>query len=46
MYLINGVYEIEQPIYKIQRNGTEPLPDEDLPDVVGWFEDVYRSAKQ
>ena len=30
MYLINGVYEIEQPIYKIQRNGTQSLPDEEL----------------
>ena len=30
MYLINGVYEIEQPIYKIQRNGAESLPDEEL----------------
>ena len=24
----------------------EHVPSEDLPDVVGWFEDVYRSAKQ
>ena len=24
----------------------EDIPSEDLPDVVGWFEDVYRSAKQ
>ena len=24
----------------------EDVADEDLPDVVGWFEDVYRSAKQ
>ena len=30
MYKINGVYEIEQPIYKIQRNGAESLPDEEL----------------
>ena len=30
MYLINGVYEIEQPIYKIQRNGAESLPDDEL----------------
>ena len=30
MYMINGVYEIEQPIYKIQENGAESLPDEEL----------------
>ena len=30
MYKINGVYEIEQPIYKIQENGAESLPDEEL----------------
>ena len=30
MYRINGVYEIEQPIYKIQENGAESLPDEEL----------------
>ena len=30
MYMINGVYEIEQPIYKIQQNGAESLPDEEL----------------
>ena len=24
----------------------EDVADEDLPDVVGWFEDVYRSAVQ
>ena len=30
MYRINGVYEIEQPIYKIQRNGAESLPDDEL----------------
>ena len=30
MYKIQGVYEIEQPIYKIQRNGAESLPDEEL----------------
>ena len=28
MYKINGVYEIEQPIYKIQENGAESLPDD------------------
>ena len=30
MYKINGVYEIEQPIYKIQENGAESLPDDEL----------------
>ena len=30
MYRINGVYEIEQPIYKIQENGAESLPDDEL----------------
>jgi len=30
MYKINGVYEIEQPVYKIQRNGAESLPDDEL----------------
>ena len=30
MYMINGVYEIEQPIYKIEENGAESLPDEEL----------------
>ena len=30
MYRINGVYEIEQPMYKIQENGAESLPDEEL----------------
>ena len=30
MYKINGVYEIEQPTYKIQQNGAESLPDEEL----------------
>ena len=30
MYKINGVYEIEQPIYKLQRNGAESLPDDEL----------------
>ena len=30
MYMIQGVYEIEQPIYKIQENGAESLPDEEL----------------
>ena len=30
MYMINGVYEIEQPIYKIQENGAESLPDDEL----------------
>ena len=30
MYQINGVHEVEQPIYKIQRNGAESLPDEEL----------------
>ena len=30
MYMINGVYEIEQPIYKIQEHGAESLPDEEL----------------
>ena len=30
MYKINGVYEIEQPSYKIQQNGAESLPDEEL----------------
>ena len=30
MYRINGVHEVEQPFYKIQRNGPESLPDEEL----------------
>ena len=30
MYKINGVYEIEQPVYKIQKNGAESLPDDEL----------------
>ena len=30
MYMIQGVYEIEQPIYKIEQNGAESLPDEEL----------------
>ena len=30
MYRINGVYEIEQPIYKIQKNGAESLPNDEL----------------
>ena len=30
MYKINGVAEIEQPIYKIERNGPEALSDEEL----------------
>ena len=30
MYKINGVHEVEQPIYKIQQRGAESLPDEEL----------------
>lgn len=30
MYRINGVYEIEQPAYKVESNGAESLPDEEL----------------
>ena len=30
MYKINGVYEIEQPAYKIQQRGAEVLGDEEL----------------
>ena len=30
MYLINGVFEIEQPVYKLQERGAESLPDEEL----------------
>ncbi|MCY3682323.1 MAG: DNA repair protein RadC [Gemmatimonadetes bacterium] len=30
MYKINGVYEIEQPVYKIQKTGAESLPDDEL----------------
>lgn len=30
MYKINGVAEIEHPIYKIERNGPEALSDEEL----------------
>lgn len=30
MYKINGVHEVEQPIYKIQAHGPESLPDEEL----------------
>ena len=30
MYKINGVFECEQPVYRLQRNGAESLPDEEL----------------
>ena len=30
MYLINEIYECQQPVYKIQQNGAESLPDEEL----------------
>ena len=30
MYKINGVHEVEQPIYKIQQRGAESLSDEEL----------------
>ena len=30
MYKINGVFECEQPVYRLQRNGAESLSDEDL----------------
>ena len=30
MYRLSKIYEIEQPVYKIEKNGAESLPDEEL----------------